>query len=101
MDPVLARDPGHHGNQVEETVRDMEGDDAVRPNMPQIDAERLARAQVPRDRVAREGIDRQHVEALRRLALHGEPGVAERNLDARRPAGEKAALALAPGAHLR
>ena len=69
--------------------------------MAQIHAERLARDQVHRDRVAREGIDRQHVEALRRLALHGEPGVAEGNLDARRAVGEKAELALRQRDHVR
>src|SRR5438445_715544 len=101
VDPVLARDPGHHRDQVEEAVGDMERDDAVRRDMAQIHAERLARDQVYRDRVAREGIDRQHVEALRRLALHGEPRVAQGNFDARRAVGEKAELALCQRDHVR
>ena len=52
------------------------------------DGERPARDEVHRDRVAREGVHGEHVEALRRLTLEREPGVAERELDLRLAVGE-------------
>ena len=65
----LLGEAGHDRDQVEEAVGHVEGDDPVGLHVAQIGAERLARDEVHRNRVAREGIDREHVEVLRRLAL--------------------------------
>src|SRR2546423_14459392 len=88
MRAVLARDARHHRDQVEEAVRDVEGDDAVGLHMPEIDPERLARDEMHRDRVAREGVDREHVEVLRRLAPEGQARVDERDIDGPRAGAE-------------
>jgi len=56
---------------------------------------------VHRDRVAREGVDREHVELLRGLALQHEAGVAERRLDRRVAVGEVGEVAVRDPDHRR
>ncbi len=80
---LLLGNARHHGRQAEEAVGDVEGDDAARLHVPQVDAQRLLGDEVHRDGITRERVHRQHVEALRRLALEVEARIAQHHLDAR------------------
>src|SRR6185503_8948109 len=68
-------------NQIEITIGDVKGDDAAGFHVPAIDRQRLVGQEVDGDRIAGEGVYRQQIEALRRLTLEIEPGIAERCLD--------------------
>ena len=61
----------------------MEGHRAVRLDVLEIHRQRLAGDQVHRNGVAGEGVDRQQIEFLRRLALQHQARVAERGFDLR------------------
>src|SRR6185437_15407613 len=60
-------------------VRDMDGENAVRLEMPPVEGESFASEKMHRDGVAREGVESEKVESLGRLALEREPGVAWNN----------------------
>src|SRR5258706_14847104 len=72
FEAVALGDGEQHRLQVEEAVRDVEGDDPLGLHVPQVLGERLDRDEVNRDRIAREGVHHQHVEALRSLALEAQ-----------------------------
>ena len=69
------------GHEIEEAVCQVERDHAAGLHMLQIDADSLRRDQMNRNRVAREGVDGQHIETLRGLALEVQTRVTEHCLD--------------------
>ena len=75
------RDAFDDGHEVEVAVGDVEGDHAVGLHVAQVDLHRLAGDEVYGNGIAREGVDGQHVEILRRLALEAQARVAQRQLD--------------------
>src|SRR5438445_8921827 len=59
----------------------MDGQNSGRLEVPEIELERLGGEEMDGNRIAREGVDRQYVEILNRLALEREPGVSHRDIE--------------------
>ncbi len=89
------------GLQIDEPVADVEQEHAVRPQMPAIDGDRLAREKMQRDGVAGEGVDHEHAEGVRLLSFEHEARVAQRDGDVRAAVGEVGELRLREIDHLR
>src|SRR6266568_2798157 len=87
------------GGEIEIAVGDVEGDDPARLNVPAIDRQCLGGDEVNGYRVAGEGIDRQHIEVLGRLALQIQPRIAERDLDGRVALADEAEVTLGDADH--
>ena len=72
MNGVQARSHGeaaHDGDQVDVPICDMNGEDAVFPQMSQVASEALLCQEMNRDGVTAEGVDNEEVELLRGAAL--------------------------------
>ena len=78
--PVLG-ERGHHRLEAQVAVRDVEREDAARPQQVEVEAKRLAGEQVDRDRVGAERVHQDHVVALLRPVaphrLHADARVAQ------------------------
>jgi hypothetical protein len=90
----LVGDAFDHGHEVEIAIGHVERNHAVGLHVLEVDLDCFARDEVHGNRVAREGVDREHVEVLRRLALERQARVAERQLDGRVGVLEVAEVAL-------
>ena len=96
--------PGAHRHQVDVTIRDVHGEDAVGLQMLEVQLEGLVGQQVRRDRVAGERIDGQQVELLWRLSFQCQPGVAEQDVEIRAAAsgaGQERELSIGNGDDVR
>ena len=81
LEAVFLGDREEHGLEIQEAVRDVEGDHALRFEVSQVFGEGFNGDEVHGNRVPGEGVHHEHVEALRSLALEGQARVAEDSLD--------------------
>jgi hypothetical protein len=75
--PLVLRQRGDDGAQVEVAVRQVEGHDAAGRQARDVEVQRLAGQEVHGDRVRAVGVEHEHVERLRGVRSEREPAVAE------------------------
>ena len=84
---TVLREPAQYREQIEILAGDMDGQDPVRCEVRSVDLEALACQQVHGYGIAVEGVDCEHIEALRRsileLSLHENASIAYLHVDVR------------------